>query len=95
MKNFNFMTLVATANKLENSKMVTGVKALIADGTSVLIGITAALTALLVGYNLVRYKTSDESDKPKFNKGWKSSLICGVAILLVESIVNVLFSYFL
>lgn len=94
MKNFNLMTVLATANKLENSKMVTGVKALITDATVVLIGITAGLTGLLIIYNLIRYKTADDQEKPKFNKGWKSALICGLGIILAESIVAVVFSYF-
>lgn len=95
MKNYYLMQLVATGNKLENSKLVTGAKALIADATGVLVGITAGLTGLLIIYNLIRLKAADEHEKPKYKKGWISSLICGIGIILAEGLVALVFSYFM
>ena len=94
MKNLNLMRLIAI-NHLENTKLVTGGRALLADVTVILVSFTAAATALVIIYNLFRLKFADENDKPKYKKGWKTALISGVGILVAEGGIAAIFAYFM
>lgn len=94
MRKFNFMQLVATGNKLADSKFVQGILLLISDAMKVLIILTAAATGLIFAYNLIMQKLADDNEKPKYKKGWKQTLIIGVAVMGAETIVTLVFGYF-
>lgn len=82
------------AGSLESSKLVTGSKNLLTDGLKVLIGITALVTTVLFAWRMFQFNQADEEVKPKHKKAAKTTLIAGVIILLSETIITVVFSYY-
>ena len=94
MKNFLFTNYVLATNKLQDTKLVKGTTELIRDATLVLTGLIAAVTTLLIIYNLFRLKFADDQDKPKFKKGWKNALIYGALATCASGIVAAVFAYF-
>jgi len=89
-----FTTLSVNAGALGDSKLVSGTKNLISDGTTVLIGLEAAVVVFLFIKNLVQFKTGEEEEKPKHKKNAKNVLILGVLVITASGTIGVLFSYF-
>lgn len=85
---------VSATNKLENTIIYKGLKALIQDAINVLTLMTAGVVAFFFIKNLYKYITGEDDEKPAAKKSAKNTIVIGLLIIMAEVIVNVVFSYF-
>ena len=85
---------VSATNKLTETGAYKGFMNLINDATNVLIISSVAITVFLAAFQLAKYRMAEEQEKSKYKKNVINVLVVGVAIVLVESLVKVIFSYF-
>lgn len=79
---------------IQNSKIYTGLVDLIGDLTTAGMIICPAAGALFALYYFIRRGMADEQDGKLWTKRIVTSLVCGVAGLLVSGIISLLTSYF-
>ena len=80
---------------LAGSVIVTGTKSLINDATAVITGLGIAVAILGSGYFLIRRALADEQDKKQWNGRIITSVVSGIGVAIVSSLVGVIAGYFI
>lgn len=84
----------SATNKLENTIIYKGLKNLIQDAINALTLMTAGVVAFFFIKNMYKYVMGEDDEKPAAKKSAQKTIVIGVLIILTETIVNVVFSYF-
>lgn len=79
---------------ISDSILVTGTQKLISDLMNLLIIIAPTLSALLIGYYLLRKANADDMDAKRWDNRIKVTLICCIGVVVVTSLINVIMSYY-
>ena len=79
---------------LEQTKLVTGTKALINDALVVLLAIEAGLVVFLLVKEIMALQAAAEEEKPKHKKQIKVIIVTGVLAISATGILTAIFSYY-
>lgn len=83
-----------TGGELGQTKLVKGTLALLADVSTVLLIVEAALVGVLCLIQFIAMQQADDSEKPKHKKNIKSIIITGVIACTLTGILAAVFSYY-
>lgn len=82
------------ANRLAQTKVVTGTVKLIKDATAVVLIIAPILAALLIGYFLIRKSAATEQEHERWNKKISVTVISLIGIISVSVLLSALIGYY-
>lgn len=83
------------AGGFANSNIALGTQRLLEDVSHVLMILGPIAGAAFAGYFLIRRGMADEPDGRMWNKRIATAIICGVAVLLVGGIINLISGYYI
>lgn len=81
--------------ELGNTKLVTGTKELIKDGTTVALILEAVIAVFLIVVKLIGMQQAEEHDKGKYKKEIKTILITAILIFCSTGLLGTIFSYYI
>lgn len=79
---------------ITDTTLVTGTKSLISDLTNWLLILAPTVTALLVGYYLLRKSASDEMDAKRWDSRIKIAIICCIGVVIASGLINAITNYY-
>lgn len=83
------------ATSISSSKLVTGTQALLDDVSTAIIILDIPVTAVMCAYFwFKKTHAEDEQDDKKWNGRFKTSLVAGIVVLVISSLVNIVASYY-
>lgn len=82
------------ASSVESSQLAKGTENLISDLTNWLLVLAPVLTALLVGYYLVRKSASDEMDTKRWDNRIKIAILSCIGVVIASGLINVIIGYY-
>lgn len=85
---------VVFANKILDSFIGSGAKAIVDDATSTLLILAPIVATCCCIYFLMRKSGADEHQAQMWNKRIVTAIICGVAVFLVAGAMSLFTSYF-
>lgn len=85
----------ASANNLQNSKLVTGTKQLLTDATTTLLWLAPAITVVLLIWHFIKLQNvEDDGEAKPIKKKMKIIAFSGIAAFLVDATFNILLRYY-
>ncbi len=85
----------AYAGGITDSNLAVGTQRLFEDISKVLMILGPITAAAFAGYFVIRRGMADEQDAKVWQKRITASVICGVAVLLVGGLINLISSYYI
>ena len=85
---------LATEGGIEGTKLVKGTENLITDLTDWLLVLAPTITALFIGYFLIRKTTSTDEHNPKWDNKIKTAIICCIGVIIASGLINVIVGYY-
>lgn len=79
---------------ITDTTLVTGTKSLISDLTNWLLILAPTVTALLVGYYLLRKSASDEMDAKRWDSRIKIAIICCIGVVIASGLISAITNYY-
>lgn len=86
--------IISTIATITTPIWVSGTQKLVSDVTSWIIGLDIGVVVLIIMYNLFKWYGASDNEKPQYIKTAKTTLVIGLAILLMSGIVNFVVSYY-
>lgn len=82
------------AGGIGSSKLFTGTKSMFNDMKAPLIGLSSVIGIVMIIYNLIRMKMSDDIDTKMYKKRIGIILVCMVLVVSVVALVPTILSYY-
>ena len=82
------------AGGIGSSKLFTGTKSMFNDMMTPLIGLSSVIGIVMIIYNLIRMKMSDDVDTKIYKKRIGIILVCMVLVVSVVALVPTILSYY-
>ena len=82
------------AGGIGSSKLFTGTKSMFNDMNTPLIGLSSVIGIVMIIYNLIRMKMSDDVDTKMYKKRIGIILVCMVLVVSVVALVPTILSYY-
>lgn len=82
------------AGGIGSSKLFTGTKSMSNDMKTPLIGLSSVIGIVMIIYNLIRMKMSDDMDTKMYKKRIGIILVCMVLVVSVVALVPTILSYY-
>lgn len=82
------------AGGIGSSKLFTGTKSMLNDMKTPLIGLSSVIGIVMIIYNLIRMKMSDDMDTKMYKKRIGIILVCMVLVVSVVALVPTILSYY-
>lgn len=89
-----FVAMPVAAAGLEGTSLVTGLKKLMNDATSVLLVLAPIVGICVSAYFLIRRGASDEMDQKKWENRIKVALVSMIGVVVLSATVKAILSYF-
>lgn len=94
MINMFFITNNAFAQKLENTKMVTGTEKLFEDATTAITKLSVVVGTCFIIYFMVRRHGADETDQKRWKDRAKLSGEVMVGVVVIKGVIQAVLSYY-
>lgn len=82
------------ATGFKNTKLYKGTMAMFKDGEAALLLVEASFIVILEIKTGIKYQQAEDDEKRKYKKEAKSTLMAGILIMTISSLIPVVFGYY-